>query len=420
MESLRLLTPRGESQFNIGAIEPPPGETPNFENPYSQGPRLIVSDITLLVVGATFVAARLCTRAFVTRSLGADDVFCVLALVGATVFCASDVIGARYGSGTHLWNVSIPTLITNLKASYWGLIFYVLAIYCIKMSILFLYLRLFKTVRHIRYTAYALWVYMTGYHCAIVFAIMFGCSPISKYWDVTITTGHCINLPALGIAGASFSVMTDVIILTLPMYTVWNLKLPTRQRGAVAGTFLLGGFVTAASAVRIYYLVIITRDPDFTWASTPSSLWCSIEINMSIVVSCLPILRPLVPMLSSSITRKLYGSRTGRSEKSGSSYAPSRSKKSSAAANDSNASGFPIKSFEGSRSHGDGAEDLESGPHGGGTVPEWQDPRTRFWTDAGRGHDGPHRKDGNIVKTMAYGVSTVPDYADEAVSKERS
>ena len=57
----------------IPAIPPPPGVTPDFENPYSLAP------VGRAVLGVTFplmtiaIASRLYTRLWITRSVGPDD-----------------------------------------------------------------------------------------------------------------------------------------------------------------------------------------------------------------------------------------------------------------------------------------------------------------------------------------------------------
>ncbi|KAG9233386.1 hypothetical protein BJ875DRAFT_442308 [Amylocarpus encephaloides] len=59
---------------------------------------------------------------------------------------------------------------------------------------------------------------------------------------------------------AGFSIITDVLILVLPMTMVYKLKLPAPQRLALAMVFALGGFI-----LRMTTLNLSTTSPDITF-----------------------------------------------------------------------------------------------------------------------------------------------------------
>ncbi|CAG8955236.1 hypothetical protein HYFRA_00007253 [Hymenoscyphus fraxineus] len=85
---------------------------------------------------------------------------------------------------------------------------------------------------------------------AIVVVIMLGvgntiqclaiCRPFSFQWDKTIEGGKCGN-QNLGILLVAFlNLVTDLIIVIMPMPLVWNLKMPRHKRLALIGIFSLG------------------------------------------------------------------------------------------------------------------------------------------------------------------------------------
>ncbi|CAG8970860.1 hypothetical protein HYALB_00000838 [Hymenoscyphus albidus] len=85
---------------------------------------------------------------------------------------------------------------------------------------------------------------------AIVVVIMLGvgntiqclaiCRPFSFQWDKTIEGGKCGN-QNLGILLVAFlNLVTDLIIVVMPMPLVWNLKMPRHKRLALIGIFSLG------------------------------------------------------------------------------------------------------------------------------------------------------------------------------------
>lgn len=54
---------------------------PNYVNPETKGPDLLVANCVMFSVASVVVGLRIYTRVFVSRCFGADDVFVLLALV---------------------------------------------------------------------------------------------------------------------------------------------------------------------------------------------------------------------------------------------------------------------------------------------------------------------------------------------------
>ena len=120
-------------------------------------------------------------------------------------------------------------------------ILYSIGIWTVKLSILALYLRIFKSVTALRYATYGLIVVVTMAHWASVLTIIFGCTPVWKFWDLTSLEGTCVNLLEMAASESGLNVLTDLLVLTLPIKAVWSLRLPTKQKIIVAMTFLVGG-----------------------------------------------------------------------------------------------------------------------------------------------------------------------------------
>lgn len=57
----------------IVAIKPPPGITPNFENPETKAPQLISVVVGFLTVTSFFVLLRVYTRIYISKAFGIDD-----------------------------------------------------------------------------------------------------------------------------------------------------------------------------------------------------------------------------------------------------------------------------------------------------------------------------------------------------------
>ena len=125
---------------------------------------------------------------------------------------------------------------------------------------------------------------------ATVLVSIFSCHPVNGYWDRTVPA-TCIDSRAFYLGNAIANILTDVIILTLPVQMVWHLQTPRSQKIALTFIFGLGGFVVIVSSIRIAFIIQV--GPDFTWDYTNPIIWTDIETSIAVICACLPTLRPV-------------------------------------------------------------------------------------------------------------------------------
>jgi hypothetical protein len=118
------------------------------------------------------------------------------------------------------------------------------AIYCFpgslaKLSLLSFYLRL-APQKWFKYSVYAVIAIIGTYTPAIFFSLLFACNPIPRGWDPTITEGSCINQPALYIATAVANIVTDLMLLVLPVRLVIGLQMKRMQKIGLIVVFAIG------------------------------------------------------------------------------------------------------------------------------------------------------------------------------------
>ncbi|KAL8636441.1 MAG: hypothetical protein Q9228_006165, partial [Teloschistes exilis] len=189
-----------------------------------------------------------------------------------------------------------------------------------KLSILFFYHRLFPSrtffmVSLITGIATILW------WIGLMLTAFLHCRPLAYYWDRTIPNGHCVDDLLIGYAITSVNIVTDLIVLILPIPWLWGMNMAVPKRMAVVGLFVLGSFVCIAGIVRIPLLSELSLS-DITWTSTNVGVWVNVECNIGILSACLPILRPLfsTKYASSPVSRltRLVRTITGSSRSNGS------------------------------------------------------------------------------------------------------
>jgi hypothetical protein len=99
----------------------------------------------------------------------------------------------------------------------------------IKLSTLFLYLRIFATGAKFRYIIYAALALVGGALLSAELSLIFGCRPVKAFfvWNVH---GECINLNAHQRAVSIINIFTDFLIVVIPVPVIWSLHLRLKQK----------------------------------------------------------------------------------------------------------------------------------------------------------------------------------------------
>lgn len=117
---------------------------------------------------------------------------------------------------------------------------YSLTIASVKLSLLFLYRRLFPTQAFKRTSLVVGALCIMWFLAAVIFDI-FQCRPFSAAFDPDLAfSDQCIDLQSFYWGITIANLLLDVIILALPLHVVWALKLTKQERLRLSGVFLLG------------------------------------------------------------------------------------------------------------------------------------------------------------------------------------
>lgn len=111
----------------------------------------------------------------------------------------------------------------------------------IKISVLLFYRRLFNSSRSFSIASIVAGVIVIMWCLAVFFTALFQCKPIAFNWDKTIEGGTCIDPQTFFWGNSISNLLTDVIILGLPLPMIWGLNMSMGKKIAVTGIFLLGG-----------------------------------------------------------------------------------------------------------------------------------------------------------------------------------
>ncbi|KAI1479722.1 hypothetical protein F4774DRAFT_114277 [Daldinia eschscholtzii] len=167
----------------------------------------------------------------------------------------------------------------------------------IKMSIVTSYLRIW-TGKRFKLFCYALISFIFMFGLTLFFGGVFACVPIHLSWlphsPGSRNPQHCIDLPLFMFATSILNTALDLAILAIPIPLLRKLQIAPRQRVALTAVFTVGVIVCVASIMRLITLYQLRPAEDPSVSGLPLGIWSGVELDLAIICTCLPTLRPML------------------------------------------------------------------------------------------------------------------------------
>lgn len=81
------------------------------------------------------------------------------------------------------------------------------------------------------------------------------CIPVRAFWDPSIPNFKCINQSKLFTYDSSLSIISDLIILVVPVVLTWKLKVSTIKKIKIIGLLGAGGVAVAVTIYRLFLVI---------------------------------------------------------------------------------------------------------------------------------------------------------------------
>ncbi|KAI2898736.1 hypothetical protein CBS63078_7485 [Aspergillus niger] len=235
---------------------------------------------------------RMYTKIHIMRKFWWDDVCLILAWILSIGTQSVILYGYSYGGyGVHLEYLTPAVLDIYVKTILSAAIIYVPTLAAAKFALLMLYYRLLHMIRIWRNIIFLVTFFIAGYTIALTLGLIFPCQPIAKNWDLTITTGHCVNRVGFYLATAITNTVSDVLLIIIPIPVVAKLKLPLVQKLGVGCMFGIGCLTIITSIIRLATLMPLVTSDDQTYEIALAVIFIIIEANFIIICPCLPYLK---------------------------------------------------------------------------------------------------------------------------------
>lgn len=180
-----------------------------------------------------------------------------------------------------------------------------------KLSLLFLYYRIFSSSRVFVRWCYFLGIVQLIWSIATYLLHYFACMPPQKIWDRTIP-GHCINSAAFLVGGETVNSLVDFALVGLAIWIVQSLQMKTSVKLKLAAIFAFGGLqvplypthpiqaLGANQTIRAGILGFVKIGQGFAQMSTETlafldPIWATVQQACSVICCCAPVYKPLLP-----------------------------------------------------------------------------------------------------------------------------
>ncbi|KAI1652572.1 integral membrane protein [Daldinia decipiens] len=268
---------------------------------------LFVCTVIFTIFDIFFIFLRFWAAHIIRCRIYPDDYFIVLSFLNTLALEAVLTWAIFFGGmGHYITELTTIELQITLKAIPAAYVTWTLGTAAFKLSVLFLYARIFPT-KAFTILCYAMMVLSIAYCVSFLVVFLTTCSPdISQLWNPR-TDGHCRDLNIGQVGSVSTNLAIDILIVILPMPFLWNLKMSLRNKIVISLVFSLGLITVGIMIWRIYDLVT-KGGGDYVYQMPTLALTTTLELWICIVIACIPTLGPVFKTYVAPLISKLTGS----------------------------------------------------------------------------------------------------------------
>ncbi|KAM3080440.1 hypothetical protein ACMFMG_005395 [Clarireedia jacksonii] len=161
-----------------------------------------------------------------------------------------------------------------------------------KLSILFMYNRLFSISKSFRYQVIAAGALVVAFWIGCTVANLLNCRPLEWTWRNSLADPrYCFNYNIFWMASGIVEGLLDILIIVIPVRLIFGLHLTLSRKIALTAVFLLGIFVIITGLVKVVLSYAPgSREPSFN----KTEIWTTVHCGIGMVCACLPVCWPLI------------------------------------------------------------------------------------------------------------------------------
>ncbi|KAK7413336.1 hypothetical protein QQX98_007779 [Neonectria punicea] len=188
----------------------------------------------------------------------------------------------------------------------WSL--YAFILWALKFCVTSFYSRLTSGLQQLKLRVKIAYILLAVTYAVVALTILLSCYPTRKFWQINPDPGTLCrptNSPAYVLVVVIPNILTDLYLLSIPLPLLWGVNISLRKKLTLMILFSGAIFVIMAATIRA--VVILTAGLD---GAISGSAWACRETFVSIIVTNLPIIQPLIRRGASKIGLSALFSRT--------------------------------------------------------------------------------------------------------------
>ncbi|KAI0188020.1 hypothetical protein EV127DRAFT_137650 [Xylaria flabelliformis] len=266
------------------------------------GRQIFIIDVVFITLDILFLALRFWSARIARRKLSLDDLAVVVAFAMMSVLSGSGYWGIFNGLGKHITTLTPEQLTIQVKLLLICEFTYLLGVAFIKLSMLFLYHRIYTTPTFKRWVYFVI-VLDVIYIIAFIPIFLTNCIPLSQYWDPK-PTGWCRDTVISDSATVAGNLLLDIFVLGLPLPVLWRLQMSVRDKITVTAMFSIGIVTVALVLWRLGVTTATRASADWTATLCQVGLIAELELHLGILAVCIPTYGPFFNAYIKPLLRK--------------------------------------------------------------------------------------------------------------------
>ncbi|RAH41715.1 uncharacterized protein BO95DRAFT_422195 [Aspergillus brunneoviolaceus CBS 621.78] len=234
------------------------------------------------------------------QSFGTDDAVAIILLFVNGMQQMILYIFLHYGCGLHSSQLSSHQQEQITKWLFVEEVFYMFVHWTIKQAFLLFYLRL-SPDRSFQIKVFSTMVLNTLFTITNWLLAFLQCRPLGAiFHPAEYTNAQCLSTYVVMMVPTGLNIITDIIILTLPIPTVMRLQMSNQRKVAVLGVMCFGALSVVTALCRFEVQRQLIADPDTAYVLGRMIIAAAIEIEIAVVAVNLPALKTLFTKLVGS------------------------------------------------------------------------------------------------------------------------
>ncbi|KAH6678530.1 hypothetical protein B0J14DRAFT_325359 [Halenospora varia] len=263
----------------------------------NQGPVVNIAAWFGISVVVICVITRISSKLAILRRWTTDDTLILATMMFAIAHTITLTNMVACGLGQPQDSLTLDMIEKFQKTCYASDLLYIPVLCLAKLSTL-VYLKTLSPGSKYALVNQALEVIILIWGIASELAVAFQCH-FPHPW--AIITAQCTNRIVLWDTIGVFDILTDFAIIILPACLVWKVQMQKAKKVLVVFIFGTRIIITPLIIFRLYYLHTASSpsQPDQTFSKYHIYLATTIQLNVAIVATCIPFLKPFLQALNS-------------------------------------------------------------------------------------------------------------------------